>query len=255
MKTWLAQTSDGEFRIEKIEKIPNPGQPITMSKPPVGVMHTTEGGWASAMSVFKQHDAPTFLVGSRRIAQLVPLGTMAAALENASGGVETNRWARAQIEVVGYSKDKPYSFDAGTTDALASLLATLKLEVGIPLTRPYPDTMPAKPWASKSFKRRHDGHWGKTAGWYGHDEVPENSHWDPGALLWAPLLLLATQRLPKPPKPKPITRHYEIYLTGETGHTETLKARKSLMLLVDGKPRHLFDEKIVSFNGVRLESG
>jgi hypothetical protein len=55
--------------------------------------------------------------------------------------------------------------------------------------------------------------------------------------------------------PVPIAHSYEIHLTGETGHTETLKARKSLMLLVDGKPRHLFDEKIVSFNGVRLEQG
>jgi hypothetical protein len=254
MKSWLVKTSDGEFRIEKIP-CPYTGVNVDLTKPSAGVMHTTEGGWASAMSVFKQHYAPTFLVGNRRIAQLVPLGEMDAALENHYGGGETNKWARVQIEVVGYSKEAPYSFDAGTTDALASLLATCKVELGIPLTRPYPDTMPAKPWASRNFRRRKDGKWGKTSGWFGHIEIPENSHWDPGALLWAPLLLLATQRLPKQPKPKPITRSYEIHLTGETGHTETLKARKSLQLIVDGKTRHLFDEKIVSFNGVRLEQG
>jgi hypothetical protein len=55
--------------------------------------------------------------------------------------------------------------------------------------------------------------------------------------------------------PAPISSSYEIHLTGETGHTETVKARKSLVLIADGKKHHLFDEKIVSFNGVRLESG
>jgi hypothetical protein len=252
MKAWLAKTVDGKFTIEKIP-CPYTGENVTMAKPPAGVMHTVEGGWSSGMSVFKKHYAPTFLVGSRRIAQLVPLGVMDAALENHYGGGETNRWARVQIEVAGYSKDKPYSFDAGTTDALASLLATCKVEAGIPLTRPYPDTMPAKPWATESFKRRKDGKWGTTSGWFGHVEIPENSHWDPGYLLWAPLLLEATKRLP--PKPKPIIPHFEIHLTGKTGNTETLTARKSLVLVVDGKKHHLFDEKIAAGTITLLEQG
>jgi hypothetical protein len=63
-------------------------------------------------------------------------------------------------------------------------------------------------------------------------------------------------KVPTPPKPKPIASHYEIYLTGETGHTGApIIARKSLQIVADGKTHHLFDEKIVSFNGVRLESG
>jgi N-acetylmuramoyl-L-alanine amidase len=195
MKPWLAKTVDGRYTIQKIP-CPNPGGPVDLKRPAAGVEHTTEGSWASALSVFKQHYAPHFLVGAHKIAQLVPLGTMAAALENAPGGVETNRWARAQIETVGFSKQHPYSFDAATSDALASLLATLKVEAGIPLRRPYLDALPPQPWAVTSFSRRNDGKWGTTAGWFGHIEVPENEHWDPGALRWAPLLLMANQKLP-----------------------------------------------------------
>jgi hypothetical protein len=223
MKPWLAKTSDGRFAIEKIP-CPHPNVGVVMGKPAAGVMHTTEGSWAGAMSVFRNHYAPHFLVGTRRIAQLVPLGDIAAALENPPGGVETNTWARVQIEVVGHSKETPYSFPATVTDPLASLLATLKVEAGIPLTRPYPDAMPPKPWATPTFRRRHDGKWGHTAGWFGHVEVPENSHWDPGALMWEPLLLKATQRLPKPkPPPKKIGGYWLITHSFYDGHSVTTK--------------------------------
>lgn len=193
MKAWLDKTTDGKFAIERIP-CPHPSGSVDLRLPPVGVLHTTEGGWDSALTVFRRHYAPSFLVGPGRIAQLVPLGAMTGALENYDGGVETNRWARAQIEVCGFSHETPYSFDSRTTDALASLMATLKVEAGIPLTRPFPDTMPPLPWSRMGFSRRHEGKWGKVAGWFGHVEVPENSHWDPGALRWRPLLAAAAAR-------------------------------------------------------------
>jgi hypothetical protein len=55
--------------------------------------------------------------------------------------------------------------------------------------------------------------------------------------------------------PAPLVPHFEIHLTGKTGNTESLPARKSLVLVVDGKQRHLFDEGIVSGTITRLESG
>jgi hypothetical protein len=89
-------------------------------------------------------------------------------------------------------------------DALASLLAVLHTECRIPLTRPFPDAMPPLPWAVESFSRRHAGKWGKVAGWYGHIEIPENSHWDPGAYKWKELLAAAKSKLtPQPPVPTP----------------------------------------------------
>ena len=226
MIAWLAKA--GKYQIEKLP-CPNPGQPVDMRIPATGVMHTTEGSFESALSVFRQHYAPNFLVGKDRnskvrIVQLVPLGTMAAALENPPGGVETNRWARAQIEVVGFSKPVPWMFDPDTMDAVACLMFALKDVADIPLSRPFPETMPALPWATVSFPRRHADKWGKVGGWYGHVEVPENSHWDPGYLKWDSLLTAARAKqhpLPAPqPAPKPLPAQPEddfIYLRDKDG--------------------------------------
>jgi hypothetical protein len=180
-------------------------------------MHTIEGNLGSGLSVFQQHFAPHFALDGRRIVQMIPLGMIACALENHPGGVETNRITRAQIEVAGKSQEKSWLPDAQTADALADLMATLKLTADIPLTRPFPENMPPKPWAVANFKRRQAGKWGRTAGWFGHVEVPENAHWDPGALAWGKLLTRARKfagqngrvqasqngRADKPPNPVP----------------------------------------------------
>lgn len=208
MKPWL--TKAGEYRIEK-DPCPHPNADVQTGKPPMGVLHTTEGGWSSAMAVFKQHYAPHFLVGPRRIAQLVPLGKMSTALEHPGGYPETNRVCRAQIEVVSFSKTTPYKFDAGTMDALASLMAALKDEAQIPLTRPWPEAMPALPWATIRFSRR-QSKWGSESGWYGHVEVPGNRHWDPGWLQWDELMWLARSKDTAPPPDR-----YHIKLRDENG--------------------------------------
>ncbi len=188
-KGWLKTTVGGR----KIEHIPcpNPGISVDLTAPAAGVLHTIEGSLGSGLSVFQSHFAPHFALDGRRIIQLLPLGVIGCACENQSGGVETNRLVRAQIEVAGKSKTKSWLPDPATTEALADLLATLKRAAEIPLKRPFPEKMPPLPWATATFSRRSAGKWGKTAGWFGHVEVPENSHWDPGALQWTKLLPLA----------------------------------------------------------------
>lgn len=218
-------TTAGKYRVEQASCPPT--GPVDLGVPRTGVLHTTEGPFESAFAEFRTKYAPHFLVGRDktgkvRIVQFVSLGNWAAALENHAGGVETNRWAVAQIELAAHSQTTPWQADAGVTDALASLLAELHIEAGIPLSRPFPDAMPPPPWAVESFSRRHAGKWGKVAGWYGHVEVPENSHWDPGAYKWANLLKAAQAKLPKPvpsptptpaptPAPKPKPRHFARY--------------------------------------------
>lgn len=190
MRAWIERA--GQYRVERID-CPHGSLRVDMTRPRAGVVHTVEGGWNAGMDVFRQHYAPHFLVGPGRIAQLVPLGTAASALENRPGGVETNAWAVAQIEVTGYSRKEPYSFNAMTTSALAALLATLRTEAGIPLNRPFPESMPPPwwEWTTAGFSRRVSGKWGTRHGWFGHVEVPENGHWDPGALEWNKLLRAA----------------------------------------------------------------
>jgi hypothetical protein len=193
--------SAGRYRVEQAT-CPATG-PVTLSAPRAGVLHTTEGPFESAYAEFTTHYAPHFLVGRDktgkiRIAQFVSLGKWASALENHAGGTETNKIAVAQIEVAANSKTTPWQLDSGVLDALASLLAVLHTECGIPLSRPFPDAMPPPPWAVESFSRRHANKWGKIAGWYGHIEIPENSHWDPGAYKWAELLAAAKAKITKP---------------------------------------------------------
>jgi hypothetical protein len=215
-KGWLTRTVGGR----KIEHIPcpHPNVAVDLDAPAVGVLHTIEGSIDSGMSVFRRHYAPHFTLDDRQIIQLIPLGFIGAACENHVGGVETNFIVRAQIEVAGRSKTKSWLPDAGTMEALADLMATLERAADIPLTRPFSDQMPPLPWAVMKFSRRNAGKWGKTSGWFGHVEVPENRHWDPGAFRWKEVLDLArtlaaspddtpnAKRQPamtKPPRPIP----------------------------------------------------
>jgi len=226
-KGFLTKTVGGR-RIEHIP-CPHPGLPVDLGAPPVGVMHTIEGSLGAGMSVFQRHFAPHFALDGRRIIQMVPLGMMACALENRPGGVETNRIVRAQIEVAGKSQEKSWLPDAQTTAALADLMATLKVAADIPLKRPFPEKMPPKPWATSTFARRRAGKWGKTAGWFGHIEVPENAHWDCGALQWGKLLARARKvaaesgKVPTSPhgrtdkEPKPIPKWFGVWLNWHLG--------------------------------------
>ena len=150
------------------------------------MLHTVEGNLESGIGVFRQHFAPHFALDGGQIVQL-----FGCACENRVGGVETNRLARAQIEVAGNSSTKPWLPDPATTEALADLLATLEHAAGIPLKRPFPDAMPPQPWATTSFSRRKSGRWGKTAGWFGHVELRENEHWEPDAFQWKKVLAAA----------------------------------------------------------------
>lgn len=244
MKSWLSKA--GPYRIEKIP-CPHPNLNIDMSAPPTGVPHTTEGGWDSAMSVFRQHFAPHFLVGSGRLAQLVPLGKMGTSLEHPSGMPETNRIARVQIEIVGFSKETPWLPDPKTTDVLAELMALLKDEADIPLVHPFPEKMPRLPWATEAFPRRHAGKWGHVPGWYGHVEVPGNSHWDCGALRWSALLSAAKKKAEpvKPPKPKePRWSYLVVEESGKETPGKTKTPRVTFDAQITRKPRSILYERI-----------
>ena len=197
----------------KVEQLPSPRFPdkSDLTKPPTGVLHTTEGGWAGSYSILHHHFAPHFMVGLNasyhaakrlailhpkdasfhdhpaaanptdgvEIAQLVPLGYIGAAQK------AHNAWARAEIEVIGYAKEDPWIFDDKTLDALASLLNVLKIECGIPLSRPWPDGVYGR--AGKTA-HRNEGKFGTIAGWYCHGDCPSpDTHWDIGNLQYQKL--------------------------------------------------------------------
>jgi len=183
-KGWL--TRAGKFRVEHYP-CPNPGASVDLAAPPKGILHTIEGSLESGLAVFRQHYAPTFTLGRDqrgkvRILQLVPLGTMGAALEH-SGNVETNSVCRVQIEIAGFSKHTLWLPDAGTVMALGALMKTLESVAQIPLRH--------------SPINRNVLGWEKLAGWFGHADVPQNTHWDAGRIDYKALFAVAND----PPAP------------------------------------------------------
>jgi hypothetical protein len=171
---WLAQA--GPYKIEHVP-CPDYAGDVDTSAPAKGVLHTTEGGWDGSLGVFRQHYAPHFMVGPGRIAQLLPLGRAAAALEHPAGSIPTNGVVRAQIEIVGHSSHLRWVPDAKTLDALAWLMYELQEAAGIPLQHFAPARNP------RAFAAG--------TGWTDHANVPANSHWDVGAMDWSVVLAKA----------------------------------------------------------------
>jgi hypothetical protein len=179
---WLA--SAGPYRVEHLAAA-RTHVSVDLRRPAAGVGHTTECSFECALRVFRRRYAPTFLVGRDRlgrvrIVQFLPLGEAAATMRNLPGGVETNGWARAQIEVAARSHAYQWQPDAAVMRAFSALLLTLRDAAGIPLARPYVDAFSS---AADAWRRR-DGKWGRVGGWFNHGEVPENNHWDMGGFRW-----------------------------------------------------------------------
>lgn len=144
------------------------------------VLHTTEGSSAAgAIGAYRQHNSwPHFTVAPHGVYQHVDTGLAARALKNPPGGVHTNRLHAIQIEIVGFAA-KPK--DAATLAHLRALLRWLEQKHGVP------QRFPAGPltWPAKSH--RPVGVWAAEGGYYGHQQVPENDHVDPGVLTPADL--------------------------------------------------------------------
>jgi N-acetylmuramoyl-L-alanine amidase len=189
IKPWLDQA--GRFPVTHIGGIPHFNESVLLDKPRTGVLHTTEGSWAGSLAVFRQHFAPHFMLGfdaeagKVRIAQLVQVGTIGAAIK------AHNNQAIVQIEMIGFSKELPWLPDDDTVEALASLMAVCAREYGIPLFHPWPDGDFGK---AGNNPHRSSGKYGTVAGWYGHGDCPSpDTHWDPGNLKWSIVLEKATQ--------------------------------------------------------------
>jgi hypothetical protein len=189
IKPWLDQA--GKFPIAHIGGIPHFNVPVLLDAPRTGVLHTTEGGWASSFAIFKQHFAPHFMLGfdadaqKVRIAQLVQVGTIGAALK------AHNNQAIVQIEMIGFSQKQPWLPDDETVEALASVMAVCLHEYGIPLHRPWPDGDFGK---AGDNPHRSSGKYGTEAGWFGHGDCPSpDTHWDPGNMKWSVVLARARQ--------------------------------------------------------------
>jgi hypothetical protein len=143
------------------------------------IHHTTEGGSAAgAFAAFKAHRSdPHFTVDDHAVYQHIDTGVAARALRNAVGGVETNRLSAIQIEVVGTAgrpKSRP------TLENVARLCRWLEHTHGVPQAWPAGFPKPAINGQDPGGHNRNASIWATKGGHYGHSQVPENTHWDPG---------------------------------------------------------------------------
>jgi hypothetical protein len=152
-----------------------------------GVLHTTEGAYpAGAFAAYKLNNSwPHFTVDQvGRVYQHLPIDRAARSMQNQSGGVETNRLGAIQIEVVGFAAQP--NWPLAQAAALILLMRWIEAQTGIkPVAPVFGD---AKQYGLKNPLEFTPDQWNAFNGWCGHQHVPENSHWDPGAIPIANLL-------------------------------------------------------------------
>lgn len=187
--------------------------------PPAGVWHTTE---TSVLPSYGANKAPHFTAGTDGLYQHVAFGRMGNALRAGQGSVQTNRWARIQVEIVGFSSLVPWlpasSFQC---DLLASIAEFALQQLGVPKVAVFPEPLdPKKVWATQSNPHRKSDRWGEASGWFGHVDVPFNDHWDPGSLLLGELIAPGETNESVSEK---LERRWFLQAswTGDDGHEET----------------------------------
>lgn len=124
------------------------------------------------------------------LVQILPANVAGRGLVNLSGGVQTNRQGRVnlQVEVIGRAS-RPWTQDV--TDAgrkgVAKLIAFADAW-GVPRTHPNGDQGPL---TSSSPTNRSVTGWNGPGGYFCHAQVPENTHWDHGAVRFSDLWAIA----------------------------------------------------------------
>jgi hypothetical protein len=143
------------------------------------VHHTTEGPtYAGARAAFAaRRTDPHFTVDAAAIHQHIDTAETARALRNDPGGSQTNRASAVQIEVVGFAARAK---DAATLANVARLCRWIEQEHGVP--QAWPNGLPrfSTNGHDPGGHNRNGANWDARGGHYGHSQVPENVHWDPG---------------------------------------------------------------------------
>lgn len=164
------------------------------------VWHTTETSSLPGYNNGAIAPHVTYDPKMRTFVQHAPFTGSVGALRDEVGGIRTNRDGAMQIELICYSAksvadQSPNRLWVGnlSDDALQDLAEFaywLFEEWAIPLAL-HPKTLlytDGKAYGTKSLSRMSNSDWDyRTSsagvwGWCGHRNVPENSHWDPGAL-------------------------------------------------------------------------
>lgn len=138
--------------------------------PPRIVWHTTEGTSLPVYAGGQPHF--TFDPRTNELHQHIPLNRAAKTLKHPAGTVETNRANAIQVELRGYAKDTP-TWPPLYYERIAKLARWIETNAGVPSVATVPFAV--------GVPRFTPGAWLAYTGHCGHQHVPYNDHWDPGA--------------------------------------------------------------------------
>ena len=169
---------DDQGRAWPIRRFPQDANRGTLAvERPNLVLHTTEtDGYVEQLRYPSQWQCGAGVIG-----QHIRLGWAGDAL---------NTWDRhaQQIEMVGRTgatKGAIWLAPESTLGPTIALVAYLHrrqwIKTGLARPRDWPTRLDRGPFASEAYYRRHAGAWPASPGVYGHVDIPENSHWDPGS--------------------------------------------------------------------------
>ena len=166
---------------------------------PVLVLHFTQGTTiAGAIDAMRKAHSECHevvdpaMVGSEGMAltlQLLPWGTPARSLKHPAGRPETNNRGFTagsdlgrcyQVEIVGRS-EVAAAYPEWWYQHLADYLRDQCAKLGVPYTFPCP-FVGNEGYGASARQRLSWAQWSTVAGIVGHQHVPGNEHWDPGAL-------------------------------------------------------------------------
>ncbi len=149
--------------------------------PPKIVLHTVEGKGNYSYNPASYYGNPYWphsTIDPAGIHQHLPIDVYGFALANAAGGVETNRACAIQCEILWFSAeiaDLPDSI----MGHLADWVGWVAEQTGAPLDfATFSGTNASGEYAPQRFS---GVEWLAFTGVCGHQHVPENDHWDPGA--------------------------------------------------------------------------
>lgn len=152
-----------------------------LSYPPRLVLHTTEGG-GTVQSLANFYKSSTYWphftadIVNRVLAQHLPLSVGGRALSH-SRATETNRAHCIQVEIIGRASESP-SWTHDQVSWLGSALDPVFVALGIHRNAP---TFVAGGAGENAAQRMTDAQWSAFNGVCGHQHVPQNDHYDPGA--------------------------------------------------------------------------
>lgn len=141
-------------------------------------LHTTE---TSSFPNYGKGKAPhvTIHPSARQFRQHVPLSQAAFALV-APSGYSTNTWGVLQAEVVGFA-GQPDAYTQGDLDYIGQVVRAMIAGRDVPMTSSV-HFVGDEAYGTGGAVRLSVDAWQSYRGFLGHQHVPGNSHWDPGAI-------------------------------------------------------------------------